>query len=251
MTAVGQSQGEVRAAITTAHDRVWASIASPGATLPGPKRCAIVSEARAAGSCSLCSQRKQAIAPTQVDGRHSSPSLRAGLLTEAEVEIVHKIVADPGRVTKTWVDQQLASGISDSAYVEIASLVCLIRVVDTFRKGVGLPMLAEPDPLLGDPSGYRPPSAADEGAFVPMIPINGLDEDTSDLFNSRAFVPNVQRAFSLVPDSTRLANQLMQSHYLDYQSVTQYTDDDHDRSISKAQMELVATQVSLYNDCFY
>ena len=47
----------------------------------------------------------------------------------------------------------------------------------------GLTMLAEPDPLPGDPSGYRPPSAADEGAFVPMIPINGLDEDTSDLFN--------------------------------------------------------------------
>ena len=138
------------------------------------------------------------------------------------------------------MDQQLASGISDSAYVEIASLVCLIRVVDTFRKGVGLPELAEPDPLPGDPSGYRPPSAADEGAFVPMIPINGLNADTSDLFNPRAFVPNVQRAFSLVPDSTRLANQLMQSHYLDYQSVTQYTDDDHDRLISKSQMELVS-----------
>ena len=144
-------------------------------------------------------------------------------MTETEVEVVHKIVTDPGRVTKTWVDQQLASGISDSAYVEIASLVCFILVVDTFRKGVGLP----------------------------MIPINGLDADTSDLFNPRAFVPNVQRAFSLVPDSTRLANQLMQSHYLDYQSVTLYTDDDHGRSISKSQMELVATQVSLYNDCFY
>ena len=151
MIAVGQSQGEVRAAITTAHDRVWASIALPGATLPATKRCAIVSEARAAGSCSLCSQRKQAIAPAQVEGRHSSPSLRAGLLTEAEVEIVHKIVTDSGRVTKTWVEQQLASGISDSAYVEIASLVCLIRVVDTFRKGVGLPELAEPDPVPGDP----------------------------------------------------------------------------------------------------
>ena len=196
-------------------------------------------------------ERKQAIAPSQVDGHHSSPSLRAGLLTEIEVEVVHKIVTDPGRVTRAWVDQQLASGMSDSAYVEIASLVCLILVVDTFRKGAGLPALAEPDPLPGDPSGYRPPSAADEGAFVPMIPINGLDADTSDLFNPRAFVPNVQRAFSLVPDSTRLANLLMQSHYLDYQSVIQYTDDDHDRSISKSQMELVATQVSLYNDCFY
>ena len=251
MTEVIPSQGEVRAGITTAHDRVWASIASPGATLLATQRCAIVSEVRAAISCSFCMERKQAIAPAQVEGRHSSPSLRAGLLTEAEVEIVHKIVTDPGRVTKSWVDQQLASGISDSAYVEIASLVCLILVVDTFRKGVGLPELAEPDPLPGDPSGYRPLSAADEGAFVPMIPINGLNADTSDLFNPRAFVPNVQRAFSLVPDSTRLANQLMQSHYLDYQSVTQYTDDDHDRSISKSQMELVATQVSLYNDCFY
>ena len=192
MIAVRQSQGEVRAAITTAHDRVWASIASPGAALPATKRCAIVSEARAAGSCSLCSQRKQAIAPAQVDGLHASPSLKAGLLTEAEVEVVHKIVADPGRVTRTWVDQQLASGISDSAYVEIASVVCLILVVDTFRRGVDLPTLAEPDPLPGDPSGYRPPSATDEGAFVPMIPVNGLDEDTSDLFNPRAFVPKAR-----------------------------------------------------------
>ena len=36
-------------------------------------------------------------------------------MTEAEVEIVHKIVTDPGRVTKTWVDQQLAKRLGVGA----------------------------------------------------------------------------------------------------------------------------------------
>ena len=42
-----QSQCEVRAAITSGHDWVWASIASPGAALFGTECCGIVSEVQA------------------------------------------------------------------------------------------------------------------------------------------------------------------------------------------------------------
>ena len=84
-----------------------------------------------------------------------------------------------------------------------------------------------------------------------MIPVDGLADDYDDLFDTRYWVPNVHRAFSLVPDATRTANDLMVSHYFRYEMVPRYTDADHDYAINKTQIELVALRVSRYNDCFY
>ena len=64
-------------------------------------------------------------------------------------------------------------------------------------------------------------------------------------------MPGVHRAFSLVPEATRIANDLMQSHYLPYEQVPFYSDADHSYAIGKMQMELVASRVSRHNDCFY
>jgi hypothetical protein len=61
----------------------------------------------------------------------------------------------------------------------------------------------------------------------------------------------VHRAFSLVPDATRLADELMSSHYFPYEMVPRYTDADHNYAINKMQIELIASRVSMYNDCFY
>ena len=242
----------VRPEISRSHDRVWQSVASPGAWLSGAERVAVARESRGARECLLCKARKDALSPSSVSGEHDT----ATKLSAAWVELVHKLVTDPGRITRSWVLELARDGVDDATYIEIAGLVSAVIVVDTFHAALGLELREVPTPIAGEPSRRRPPNAVlEEGAqagFVPVIPVDALDADTADLYDSRAtFVPNVHRAFSLVPDATRVAGDLMQSHYLPYEQVPVYTDADHGYAINKLQMELLASRVSIHNDCFY
>jgi hypothetical protein len=70
------------------------------------------------------------------------------------------------------------------------------------------------------------------------------------LYAPDAFVPNVARGLSLVPDALRTAKDLMLAHYVQYQQVaTDY--EPEGRPISRSQMELVASRTSAKNECFY
>ena len=124
-------------------------------------------------------------------------------------------------------------------------------VVDTFHVAVGLPLRPLPQPISGEPSQKRPRTAIVQDSYVPMIPANALADDYQDLYDTRYWVPNVHRAFSLVPPATRIADELMDSHYFPYEVVPRYSDSDHSYAINKMQIELVASRVSMYNDCFY
>ena len=118
----------------------------------------------------------------------------------------------------------------------------LVRVVDYSVQNLGTDDIR---------IAVRPRTAVFEGSYVATIPADGLESETADLYDTTSFVPNVHRAFSLVPAATRLANDLMDSHYFPYERVTSYTDADHDYAIGKMQMELTASRVSIHNDCFY
>lgn len=239
---------EIRSNLTRSHDRVWREIAQPGTWLTGAKRVALGAETRTARKCALCRERKAALSAKGVAGEHET---RTADLTPAEIELVHKLVTDPGRITRQWVDDLLGAGMRDTEYVEIAGLVSAIVVVDTFHAAVGIPLRVLPEPQSGEPRYKRPRTAVVENSYVPMVPVEGLVDDYEDLYQASPFVPNVHRAFSLVPDATRLADDLMASHYFPYEQVPAYTDEDHAYAINKMQMEMVASRVSIHNDCFY
>src|SRR3974377_2238107 len=91
---------EVRGDIVAAHDRAWGRIARAGAWFDGAARIAIAAEGRYAPHCALCSRRKKALSTCGADGRHDGP----GALPERVVEQIHRIVTDPGRLTRGWFD---------------------------------------------------------------------------------------------------------------------------------------------------
>lgn len=247
MISYKSSSLAVREDLTEAHQAVWRFIAEPGPTLESTVRLAIAREARVAGACEYCRERKQALSPYGVEGKHSG----LGELTPAIEEVVHRVVTDPGRISQKWVSQMIATGLGDQTYVEVVGIVGVLIVVDTFARALGLPEHSLPEVVPGPATGRRPETATDEGFFVPTIPTDGLQDDYADLYDTRHMVPSVQRAFSLVPDITRISATLMEPHYMVYEKVPVYTDADHDRSLSKIQMELLATRVSNHNDCFY
>ena len=238
----------IRSDLTASHDRLWEQLAGPGTWLTGAERVAVAAELRAARRCALCIERKASLSPAAVSGEHEGPGVE---MSAARRELIHKLVTDPGRITRSWAEGLFASGVTDAEYVEVAGLASAVVVVDTFHAAVGLPERELPAPRPGEPTRVRPRTAAPEEAFVPLVAADALEGDYADLYEAGAWVPNVHRAFSLVPAVTRIANDLMQSHYLPYEQVPIYTDADHERAVDKMQMELIASRVSRHNDCFY
>lgn len=234
----------VRMDLAQAHQRAWQRLARPGTWWTGEQRVAIAAETRNATACSLCRERKAAVSPFAVRGQHDS----LGVLPQPVVDVIHRIVTDPGRLTQRWYQQVVASGVDDAAYVEIVSVVATVVAIDTFARGLNVPAPALPDPVGGEPSRARPASAKLDVAWVPMIDPEGAMGPEADLYGSGSSVPNVAKALSLVPDEARGFFDLSSTHYL---SVDDLMDVTKGRSISRPQIELIAARVSALNRCFY
>jgi hypothetical protein len=237
---------DVRDDIVASQARAWQSLARPGTWWSGAERVAIAQEVRAARRCRFCRERKAALSPYAVDGRHDEVTH----LPPAVVDAVHRVVTDPGRLTRRWAHEVMAAGVSDAQLVELVSVVCTVMLVDGFARTIAAEPPPLPEPRAGQPSRVRPIEAVDEGYFVPTIPYEVGQRPELGLYEPDAFVPNVGRGLSLVPDAVRSAKDLMLAHYMQYHQVaTDY--EPPNRPISRSQIELVAARVSAKNDCFY
>src|SRR6516165_11832161 len=140
----------------------------------GATHVAIAAETRNAPPCPLCKRRKEALSRGAIVGHHDS----LGALPERVVEQIHRIVSDPGRLSRQWFDGILASGTSDAEYVEIVGVIATVVSIDTFCRAIGVPAHALPIPVPGEPHRRRPRTAHQRGeAWVPMIHPNDLEGD--------------------------------------------------------------------------
>jgi alkylhydroperoxidase family enzyme len=246
MDAVDYPTAEVpvRADLKAAHREILEHVRSPGTWWDGAQRVALVSEARQALACRLCTDRKAALSPASVRGTHDTLSA----LPANVVEVVHRIRTDPARLSRAWFDGIMASGLSDAEYVEIVGVVALTAGVDYFARSLGVTPLPLPAPLPGAPTRRRPASARGGTAWVPMIAPEDATGSEADLYGDAPVVPNIVRALSLVPDEVRALWRSSNAHYL---PVAQIPDPSARRALDRMQMELVAARVSALNQCFY
>lgn len=234
----------VREDLAAAHRRAWERIARPGTWWTGEERVAMAAETRSACGCALCRESKAALSPFAVKGVHGS----LGALPAPVVEVIHRLRNDPGRLTKAWYDGVVAD-IGDAPYVEIVGVVITVVGVDVFARAIGVEPRPLPTPVAGEPSRVRPAAAKPSGAWVPMIAVEDAVGPEADLYGTKAFVPNVRRALSLVPDEVRgFFGDLGSAHYF---SIDEMMDIMKERAISRAQIELIAARVSALNQCFY
>lgn len=239
----------VRTEIGEAHRGSWARLASPGTWWTGAERVAIASESRAARACGFCRERKQALSPAAVPGKHDSVS--GERLPDAIIDVGHRVASDPGRLSRRWFDGVLAVGVSDAHYVEAVAVTAGTVSIDTFCRGIGVLPHPLPEPLPGEPSRRRPASARGGEAWVPMIAPEDASGAEAGLFAGQRRVPNISRALSLVPDEVRGLREMGPAHYLPFERIPDPTWTPAGRALSRAQMELVAARVSALNQCFY
>jgi hypothetical protein len=242
----------VRADIVQAHNVAWDRIARAGAWFDGATRVAIAAETRHAPPCALCRRRKAALSPASITGHHDS----LGVLPDRVVEQIHRIVSDPGRLTRAWFDDVIASGTPDVAYVETVGIIATVVSIDTFCRALGVPPHALPEPLPGAPHRRRPRTAQQRGeAWVAMIHPKDLEGDL-DTEEEKALakywggvLANIRRALSLVPEEAYAWFQLVETQYLPGKWMRDFSREF--RAITHAQIELIAGRVSVLNQCFY
>ncbi|MYD99872.1 MAG: hypothetical protein F4Y03_01150 [Alphaproteobacteria bacterium] len=234
----------IRADILAAHARAWAWIAAPGNWLTGAERIAVADETRHALDCRLCAARKQALSPEAVAGEHDGP----GVLEPPMVEIVHRIVTDPARLTRRWFEARRAEGVEVTRYVETVGVTAVTVSLDTFARSMGLPLRRLPEPQAGEPSGYLPASARMEEAWVPLIVPGEESGAEADLYAGTRGA-YILMALTLVPEAKRAFFDLVETQYLPSRWMQAF-DVEH-RAISHAQIEFLAARISALNQCVY
>lgn len=234
----------VSASLAESHTRFWRRLAAPGAWLTGAERVAVAREVRQARGCDLCRRRKQSLSPYYIEGSHD----RTSELPEVVVDAVHRLVTDAPRLKRAWLDQAVAAGLSLEGYVEIVGTVVALVSIDSFCLALGLEEHPLPEPLPGAPSRYRPASARQEEAWVPVVPEINEGTPEADLWPSGP-IGWVIRAMSLVPDEVRTLCDLSNEHYLPMRDVPNPAASRG--RLTRPQMELVAGRVSALNGCFY
>lgn len=233
----------VREDLASAHQRAWERLGKPGTWWDAKTRVAIAAETRHARGCDLCERRKEALSPYSVDGTHES----LGDLPENLVEMIHRIVSDPGRLTKSWYEGRLESGIADTEYVEAVSIVAQVTAIDTLCRGLGLEPHSLPDPTPGEPSRYRPTEARQHEAWAPNIAFEEHGPNEADYFVGMP--SNIRRALTLVPDEARGFFDVVTYQYLAGPQMRDFSQEF--RAITHAQIEFLAGRVSALNGCTY
>ena len=243
-TTFAGSDIAVRDDLVDAHRRAWDAISAPGTWLDGAQRVAVAAEIRRARECAHCARIKAALSPDSVPGTHES----LGQLGAAEVELIHRLVNDPGRLSEKWAREVLARGLSDGAYVEIAGLVAMVMMLDTFTRAIGAKDTPLPATRAGAPTRYRPAGARKKAAWLPITEPEDATEADGPLYpNPKAGY--IYRALSLVPQAVRDYWALANSHYLPGPLI--YKFDQSIRAIRRPQVEIIAARVSAMHQCVY
>lgn len=240
---VDDLRGVARDDLLDAHARAWDWIAGPGTWLTGAERLAVVREVRQAAECDFCQARKDALSPLAVEGEHD----HLGELDLAAVEAIHRVATDSGRLSASWVDGLLADGLSDGAYIEIAGLTAMTKMMDAFAWAADVEPPPLPQPRDGAASGYRPPGAKKSDAWVAVVKLEDVSETDGPLYGATA--GGVHQALSLVPDSKRAFWALGEPHYIPMDEIR--NTDTRVRAISRAQIEILAGRTSALHQCMY
>lgn len=243
--SLDRSELPVRADLLDAHRAAWTRIASPGTWLTAERRLAVAAEIRVArDQCAYCREIKAALSPNAARGAHTT----TGKLTAPEIELVHRLVSDSGRLSEQWAQSVLDGGLTDGEYVEITGIVAMVMMLDTFTMGLGLPDQPLPAPIAGEPTRYRPPGARKKAAWLPIVEPEDVVEGDGPMYPSPK-AGYIYRGLSMVPQSMRDYWAMANCHYLPGQHVYQF---DHSiRAISRPQTEVIAARVSALHQCAY
>ena len=231
---------DLAAALNRNHER----LAQPGSWLDGAQRLAVVAEARHAWDCLLCRKHKSSGSPYSVDGNHDA----LGILAPAWVEVIHRVVTDPGRLSQRWYQEALDSGIAEDEIIEVISVTVQAVVTDCFTTAIGMETPSFPDAATGQPPRRHAPEARPGPGWAATIAPEDAGPDFVDFYDNESHF-FIRRSLTLVPDETRRLWELLNALYMEDPRI--YELEGLERGISRAQMEFLAARASALLGCYY
>ena len=140
-----------RGDVASLHAQVLAELASPGDWWDAPSRRAAIEEAPRGA---LVRGVRSAARGAEPRSRRRTPRSHDPL-SDAAVEVIHRVVNDPGRLTRRWADSQIAA-LGDAVYAELVAVTAIIVAIDMYARSIGdaPPELCEP--VDGAPARERP-----------------------------------------------------------------------------------------------
>jgi len=235
----------VRQDIIDAHALVLTRLALPGTWWTGRERVAIAAEARVARHCHLCAERKAALSPSMVTGAHQTDAQRSGVLPDEIIDLVHFSINDAPRMTPETIASVYAAKLTEAYFVEALGIAVAQRSMDQTCFGLGVPLHNLPDPQPGEPTRILPETTTGK-AFVPMMGAGQPAPPNDDLWGD--VTAYGLQALSLVPDAVRDLLVLSGAQYITMDKAFDFS---QGRTLTRAQMEMLAGRVSAINDCFY
>jgi hypothetical protein len=208
-----------RRTVIARHGRLLSELAGPGDWWDGAGRRALMEETRTARGCEVCCD--------------TGPHRATDELSAAAVEVVHRVVNGSGRLDRSWADARIDQ-LGDARYAEIVGVTATLVAVDVTARSLGEPPPALPDALDGAPAEERPTDVGDIGAWVPMT--------------EEKVLANVSRALSLVPRTNATWRALVTDAYSRGREMLELT---WQRALTRPQVELIASEVSRLQECFY
>ena len=224
------SLGEVRQDLVRAHNQAIAALSKPGTWWTGAQRRELAITAQLA-ICEL-----EPVAPWA--GVSNIANKLPASLTAPKIahDAIYRISRHAATLTREWYEKVTAE-IKPLAFVELCGIACTIAPVMAFRRSLGLPALEVGPADSGQPSNKEPDNIV--AAQLNWVPVVGpADKDAA-----------VVQAFTAVPETNRVIWAMADAQYIPDKEMV---DPNWTRgTLSRVQMELIATRVSQQRECFY
>ena len=230
MTYVAISWGDVRRDLMLAHEQAVSALSAPGTWWTGAQRREL------AATALLAITETQPVAPWV--GVSTVANKLPANLTAPNIahDAIYRISRHAATLTREWYEKVVAE-IDPLAFVELCGIACTIASVGAFRRALKLPNLELGPVVAGAPSRSKPENLV--MAQLNWVPVVGpADKEAA-----------VVQAFTAVPETNRVIWAMADAQYIPDKEMV---DPRWTRgTLSRLQMELVATRVSQQRECFY
>jgi hypothetical protein len=224
------SLGEVRQDLVRAHNQAIAALSKPGTWWTGAQRRELAITAQ------LAISESEPVAPWV--GVSTVANKLPASLTAPKIahDVMYRISRHAATLTREWYEKVTAE-INPLTFVELCGIACTIAPVMAFRRSLGLPALEVGLAESGQPSNKEPENIV--AAQLNWVPVVGpADKDAA-----------VVQAFTAVPETNRVIWAMADAQYIPDKEMV---DPKWTRgTLSRVQMELIATRVSQQRECFY
>ena len=224
------SASDVRQDLVLAHENAWAALSAPGTWWSGAQRIELARTSLLA--INELEPTPPWVAISTVVGKLPQ-DLSAPKIAH---DCAYRIARHAATLTRDWYLKAVRE-ISELAFVELCGIVCTVATVSAFRRGAGLAPLEFSEVKDGEPTQIKPTNIV--SAQLNWVPVVGpADEDAA-----------VVQAFTAVPETNRLIWAMADAQYIPDKEMV---DPNWTRgTLSRVQIELIATRVSQQRECFY